>query len=132
MLIMGSLSKSFALILSLILSLIMVISSLSLISIKPAYAQTATPTASPIPIPVPSVREFTVKFVNSSYEMPPSSSINPYTGQKVTTQAYYVENESIELTIKNQPFVSFIDNHKSAVFDPFPKFFKVFLRLTYS
>jgi hypothetical protein len=88
----------------------MVISSLSLIIIKPAYAQTATPTVSPTPIPVPSVPEFTVKFVNSSYEVPASSSINPYTGQQVTTPGYYVENESIELTIKNQPFVSFIDN----------------------
>jgi hypothetical protein len=93
----------------------MVISSLSLIIIKPAYAQTATPNAldngTPIPIPVPSVPEFTVKFVNSSYEVPAGSSINPYTGQKVPIPSYYVENESFELTIKNQPFVSFIDDY---------------------
>jgi len=93
----------------------MVISSLILIIIKPAYAQTATPNAldngTPIPIPVPSVPEFTVKFVNSSYEVPAGSSINPYTGQKVPIPSYYVENESFELTIKNQPFVSFIDDY---------------------
>jgi len=103
---MDNMGKSFASILILIIA----VSSLSLIIIKPAYAQTATPTASPIPIPVPSVPVFTVKFVNSSYEVPAGSSINPYTGQKVTTAGYYVENESIELTIKNQPFVSFINN----------------------
>jgi uncharacterized membrane protein YkgB len=108
---MGRIGKSLAS----ILILIMVISSLSLIIIKPAYAQTATPNAldngTPIPIPVPSVPEFTVKFVNSSYEVPASSSINPYTGRKVPTPSYYVENDSIELTIKNQPFVSFIDDY---------------------
>ncbi|MGD0070025.1 MAG: hypothetical protein ABSB71_00485 [Candidatus Bathyarchaeia archaeon] len=101
---MGRIGKSLALILILILA----ISSLSLIMVKPSFAQTPTP--SPIPIPTPSVPEFTVKFVNSSYEVPPSSSINPYTGQNVTNPSYYVDNESIVITITNQPFVSFIDN----------------------
>jgi len=81
---MGGLSKSFAL----ILSLIMVISCLSLIT-KPASAQS---------IPTPSVPQFTVKFVNASYIV---TTTNPYTGESETQQ---ISNNSIEVTIKNQPF----------------------------
>ena len=67
-----------------------------------------------VPIPTPSVPEFTVKYVNSSYEVPTSYSINPYTGQNVTNPSYYIDNESIVLTISNQPFTSFIDNINGA------------------
>lgn len=67
--------------------------------VKPAHAQS---------IPTPSVPEFTVKFVNASYEVPTSYSTDPYTGQNVTHSSYFVENSSIELTITNQPFVSLL------------------------
>ena len=61
-------------------------------------------------IPKPSVPEFTVKFVDASYNVAPSSSINPYIGQNVTIEGYHVENRTIELIIKNQPFISYISN----------------------
>ena len=69
---MGRLSKSFAL----LLVLIMALSSLGLLIIKPACAQS---------IPQPSVPEFTLKVVQDSFNVPISY--------------------SIEVTIKNQPFV---------------------------
>ena len=74
----------------------MVLSSLTLPIIKPAFAQS---------IPKPSVPEFSVKYVDNSYDVPPTYGTDQYTGQTVIKQAgYHVDNRSIELTIKNQPF----------------------------
>jgi heme/copper-type cytochrome/quinol oxidase subunit 2 len=60
-------------------------------------------------IPKPSVPEFTVKFIDSSYTTPTTYSIDPYTGQNVTHHGSYVANKTIEVTIKNQPFVPYYD-----------------------
>jgi hypothetical protein len=49
-------------------------------------------------VPKPSIPEFTVKFVNASYTV---TTTNPYTGVDETQQ---ISNNSIEVTIKNQPF----------------------------
>jgi hypothetical protein len=49
-------------------------------------------------VPKPSVPEFTVKFVNASYNV---TTTNSYTGLNETRQ---VSNNSIEVTISNQPF----------------------------
>jgi hypothetical protein len=65
-------------------------------------------------IPKSSVPEFTVKFVDRSYDVSPSYSIDPYTGKNVTNAGYHVENRTIEVTIKNQPFTSYIDNSTGA------------------
>lgn len=98
---MRSIGKSFAL----ILILLMALSSLSIFVVKPAFAQS---------IPKPSVPEFTLKFVDLSYDVPPvtTTTTDQYTGkQVVNTQAgYHVENKSIEVTIKNQPF-AYGDNY---------------------
>jgi hypothetical protein len=82
--------KSFALILILLIAILSVIIPVS------TSAQS---------IPTPSVPEFTVKFVDSSYDIPAKTSIDPYTGKSETTQARHVDNRTIELTIKNQPFI---------------------------
>ena len=82
---MGGISKSFALILILIIA----ISSPSLLMVKPANAQSIT---------TPSVPQFTVKFVNDSYSV---TTTNSYTGVNETQQ---ISNNSIEVIIKNQPF----------------------------
>jgi hypothetical protein len=99
---MGTVGKSFSFL------LIIILAGSILLTVKPASAQTTTPSSKPIP--KPSAPEFTVKYINSSYEVPASSSINPYTGQKVTNPSHYVDNESTVITITNQPFVSYIDN----------------------
>jgi hypothetical protein len=58
----------------------------------------------------PSVPEFTVKLVDESYDVTPSASTNPYTGEATTTPSYHVKKVSIEITIKNQPFTPSIVN----------------------
>jgi len=60
-------------------------------------------------IPKPSVPEFAVKLVDSSYDIPESSSIDPYTGQTITIPSRHVDNRTLEFTIKNQPFTSYHD-----------------------
>jgi hypothetical protein len=68
----------------------------------------AKATTDVIDIPKPSVPEFTVELVDSSYDVPPSFSVDPYTGQTVTQAGRHVESRTIELLIKNKPFTPFI------------------------
>jgi hypothetical protein len=61
-------------------------------------------------IPKPSIPEFTVKYVDNSYDVPPTYEIDQYTGKNVMTQAgYHVQNKTIELAIKNQLFTPYKD-----------------------
>lgn len=79
--------KSFALVLILILTVS------SIIMVKSAFSS----------ITKPSVPEFTVKLVDSSYDVPTSYSIDPYTGQNVTHAGSHVESRTLDVKIKNQP-----------------------------
>jgi hypothetical protein len=54
----------------------------------------------------PSVPEFTVELVDHSYVVPQTTSVDPYTGEEVIHPSYTVENKTIDITIKNQPFTS--------------------------
>jgi hypothetical protein len=103
---MSKISKISALLL--ILSIAM--SCIGLLIVKQANAQTNSPTPSSIILPVPSIPQFSVKYTNSSYEVPASSTTDLYTGQNLTKPNYYVDNESIVFTIKNQPFASYASN----------------------
>ena len=61
-------------------------------------------------IPKPSVPEFSLKVVSYPYDVAPTTTTDPYTGKNITTSnGYHVENKSIEVTIKNQPFTSTLD-----------------------
>jgi len=71
------------------LLLIAMLSMSSLIVVEMVSAQS---------IPRPSVPDITIRYVNSSY---PVTTTNPYTGINETE---LVSNDSIEITIKNQPF----------------------------
>jgi hypothetical protein len=55
----------------------------------------------------PSVPEFAVKLVDSSYDVPTTYSIDPYTGENVAHAGRHVESKSIEVRIKNQPFTPY-------------------------
>ncbi len=55
-------------------------------------------------ISVPSVPEFTAQLVDHSYTEPESTQTNPYTGETTIKPAHHVENYTVELTIKNQPY----------------------------
>jgi hypothetical protein len=64
-----------------------------------------------------SVPEFTVKLADNSYDVPTSYSIDPFTGENITHHGYYVENRTIEVAIKNQPFTSTnIDGNTTQLF----------------
>ena len=87
----------------LLLILAMAFSSPSLLMVKPASAQTPTP--APSAIPTPSVPVFSIAIINSSYNVPPTYSTDPYTGQTVTNAGYSVDVINVTLTIRNQPLV---------------------------
>jgi hypothetical protein len=95
---MSRISKTFALLLSLLIAM----SCVTLLMVNPANAQT---------IPKPSVPEFSLKVVAYPYYTTPTTTIDPYSGQNTTTQnGYQVENKSIEIIIKNQPFSQYMDS----------------------
>lgn len=62
-------------------------------------------------MPKPSVPEFTVRYVDYSYDVSPTTSTttSPYSGkQTVTTYpGYHVENKTLEIRIRNQPFTPY-------------------------
>lgn len=90
---MRSLSKS------LILLLIVLLATPSLSLIKPISAQST---------PKPSVPEFSLAIVARPFDVAPSTTVNPYTGQTaITSQGYHVQNISIDITIRNEPSVTF-------------------------
>jgi hypothetical protein len=60
-------------------------------------------------IPKPSVPEFTVELVDSSYDVPTTYEINPYTGENVTYEGYHVKSTSIQVKIENQPFTPYLN-----------------------
>ena len=67
-------------------------------------------------IPKPSVPEFTLKVVAHPFDVPPTYEEDPYTGEQVLTEeGYHVENKSIEVTIKNQPFSSYVDVNGNSI-----------------
>ena len=77
------------------LALILILAASSLIMIKPTFAQT---------IPKPSIPEFTLKFTDASHY---ETYTDPYTGAQTT---YLVQNKTIEISIKNQPFTRYTDS----------------------
>jgi hypothetical protein len=94
--------------LAFLLALLIALSSLTMLTVKPVTAQS---------IPKPSVPEFVVILADHSYEVPattPTYTIDPFTGEQKQVSSgyasYHVENKSIEFTIKNQPFTPYNDS----------------------
>ena len=59
-----------------------------------------TSNVSALPAPTASVPEFTVMFMDGSYTIPASTSIDPSTGKTVINPAQYVNNKTIQISIK--------------------------------
>lgn len=79
---------------SIVLLTLIIMSSLIMVNLSSAQS-----------LPKPSVPEFTLQYVKHPYDVPPTYGVDQYTGQKVVTSpGYHVENRSVEITIKNQPF----------------------------
>ena len=89
--------------LAIVLILTITISSLSLLTVKPATAQSVTK---------PSIPEFTAKYVDHSYDIPPTYGTDQYTGKTIVTKdGEHIDNRTIEITIKNQLFTPFTDQN---------------------
>jgi len=84
---------------ALLLIVILTVSSLIVVQAVPASGS----------IPKPSVPEFTLKPADHSYDVPTTYSIDPYTGENVTYPGYHVKRVTLDMTIKNQPFVPYYD-----------------------
>lgn len=95
---MGTVGKSLAIILILTVSL----SAVGLLMIKPAIAQSAlTPTAP----------QFTVSYDDLSYDVAPTTTTDPFTGQQTTSDnGYHVDNKTLVFTILNQRFTPYNDS----------------------
>jgi hypothetical protein len=52
----------------------------------------------------PPVPEFAVNYIDNSYDVPPSYSTNPYTGENITHAGYHVDNRTIQITLVNSNF----------------------------
>ncbi len=84
---------------------------------EPTPTPTPTPTPSPSekttktgPITKPSVPEFTLKYVDYSYDVPPTYGVDEYTGETIVIKSgEHVDNRTIEITIINQPFTPYTD-----------------------
>jgi hypothetical protein len=94
---MGKISKTIAIFLTLTIAM----SCLTLLTAKPTNAQT---------ISQPSVPEFTVKVIDYSYDVPATYSIDKFTGQTITHEGYHVDNQSVTVIVKNQPFTPYKNN----------------------
>lgn len=82
-----------------LLTIIIAISCLCQLSVKPANAQT---------IPKPSAPEFTVSYVDRSYDTPvvTRTITDPYTGKQTTETSggEHIENRTVDVKIKNQQY----------------------------
>ena len=87
--------------------IVLLLSHLLPLSIIPANVQAASK---------PSVPQFTVKFIDNSYDLPPKYTTNPYTGETIQSYAgYHIKDQSIEITIKNQPFTPYTNTSGSKI-----------------
>jgi len=83
------------------LLLIAMLAASSLIMVESAFAQST---------PKPSVPEFTLSYVVRPYDIGPSYTIDPYTGENVTLfPEIHTTTAWVLITVKNQPFSPYAD-----------------------
>ena len=67
-------------------------------------------------VTTPSVPEFTVAYVDHSYDIPPTYGKDAYTGQtKIITGGRHIDNRTIDVTIMNQLFTPYLDSNNNTV-----------------
>ncbi len=76
---------------SVTLLLILIIAASSTIAIRPASSVSKL-----------SVPEFTVTYADQSYDIPASTTTDPYNGKTVEVPMQHIENKTLKFTIKNQ------------------------------
>jgi len=85
---MDSISKSLSLLL-----IVVLLTTSSLLIIQFANAQS---------IPTPSVPNYILQYVDGSYDVPTTTTTDPYTGKTITQQGYHVSKTDFEMVIQNQ------------------------------
>jgi hypothetical protein len=84
---------------SLIVLLLIFFATSSFATVKPSFAQST---------PKPSIPEFTLSFDKHSSDIPATYTIDPYTGQQqVSSPAKHYDWQTINVTIRNQPFTPY-------------------------
>lgn len=72
--------------------------------------------ASAASIPEPFVPEFSIRYVEHPYEVPPTYHIDQHSGENITIQeGYHQQNRSIELVIQNQQFTPYEDSEGNLI-----------------
>lgn len=93
------------------LAIIVILAVSSLLMVKPAYAQS---------IPVPSIPQFNLKLADRFYDVPAktTSTTDPYAGKTTTSTypAYHVQNLTIDISIRNQPFPAIVNGNKTTLY----------------
>jgi hypothetical protein len=96
---------------NLCLLLIVILTAIGLLAIQPTYAQS---------IPKPSVPEFTLNFLDKSYDVAPTTipTTDPYNNRTTIRNipGYHVQDFEIEVTIKNQPFPTTIGGNRTNLY----------------
>ena len=89
------------------LLLITVLTFSSLFMVGSVFAQSVTK---------PSVPEFTAEYVDNSYDIAPTYTTDPYTNN-IVIQTYWdhVDNRTVVITIKNEPFTPFTDTNGNTI-----------------
>ena len=91
---MGNTSKSFSLLLVVILAVS------SLIMVESAYAQS---------IPKPSVPEFKISYTNYVYDEPPATS--QWSGEPIPNSGYHYDYREVYIKVRNQPNDAYVNEN---------------------
>jgi hypothetical protein len=86
---MGKPNKTYALFLTIITAMLCLIALI----VTPVSAQTPV---------TPSVPQYTLQYVDGSYDVPTTQTVDPYTGETITHQGYHVKQAVLEMVIENQ------------------------------
>jgi hypothetical protein len=85
--------------------LIVALAASSLMIIEPSFSSANTSYSLSVP-------EFSLKIVEKPYDVPPTYTFNPYTGEQVIEDwGYHVQNKSVQITITNQKFTPSDGDH---------------------
>jgi hypothetical protein len=88
-------------------ALIMIIATSGMLVLESSSAQST---------PKPSAPEFTVSYVDYSYDVPPTYHIDEFTGRNVSNNNGYREDrQSVLFKIKNQPFTAYNDSSGNSI-----------------
>ncbi len=91
----------------LVATLAVILTTSSLLLVESVNGQSAPKLSAP---------EFTVQYVDHSYDIPPVYGIDPFTGlNEVQQEGKHVSNRTVEFRIKNQPFTAYKDKDGNEV-----------------